>query len=80
MGNATSVPADPTFSTRLRRARPTNDDFTSSWFVRPRRIRELLSVGLLNDMLRREASVEPRHLTRTLHKRALMPEPPPCFA
>jgi nucleoside-diphosphate-sugar epimerase len=32
------------------------DDFTSSRFVRLRRIRELLAVGLLDDMLRRQAS------------------------
>jgi nucleoside-diphosphate-sugar epimerase len=33
----------------------TYDDFTSSRFVRLRRIRELLSAGLLDDMLRRQA-------------------------
>jgi nucleoside-diphosphate-sugar epimerase len=33
----------------------TYDDFNSSRFVRLRRIRDLLSVGLLDDMLRREA-------------------------
>ena len=32
-------------------------DFTSSRFVRIRRIRELLSVGLLDDMLHRQTSV-----------------------
>jgi hypothetical protein len=32
----------------------TYDDFTSSRFVRPRRIRDLLSVGLFDDMLRRQ--------------------------
>ena len=32
----------------------TYDDFTSSRFVRLRRIRELLSAGLLDDMLRRQ--------------------------
>ena len=32
------------------------DDFTSSRFVRLRRIRELLSAGLLDDMLRRQTS------------------------
>ena len=31
-----------------------HDDFTSSRFVRLRRIRELLAVGLLDDMLRRQ--------------------------
>ena len=34
----------------------TYDDFNSSRFVRLRRIRDLLSVGLLDDMLRREAT------------------------
>ena len=34
----------------------TYDDFTSSRFVRLRRIRELLSAGLLDDMLRRQTS------------------------
>jgi nucleoside-diphosphate-sugar epimerase len=34
----------------------TYDDFTSSRFVRLRRIRDLLSVGLLDDMLRRETT------------------------
>jgi nucleoside-diphosphate-sugar epimerase len=34
----------------------TYDDFTSSRFVRLRRIRELLSAGLLDDMLRRQPS------------------------
>ncbi len=33
----------------------TYDDFTSSRFVRLRRIRDLLSAGLLDDMLRRQA-------------------------
>ena len=33
-----------------------HDDFTSSRFVRLRRIRELLSAGLLDDMLRRQTS------------------------
>jgi nucleoside-diphosphate-sugar epimerase len=33
-----------------------HDDFTSSRFVRLRRIRELLSVGLLDDMLHRQTS------------------------
>ena len=32
----------------------TYDDFTSPRFVRLRRIRELLSAGLLDDMLRRQ--------------------------
>ena len=32
------------------------EDFTSSRFVRLRRIRELLSVGLLDEMLRRQSS------------------------
>ena len=32
----------------------TYDDFMSSRFVRLRRIRDLLSAGLLDDMLRRE--------------------------
>lgn len=35
----------------------TYDDFTSSRFVRLRRIRELLSAGVLDDMLRRQTSV-----------------------
>jgi nucleoside-diphosphate-sugar epimerase len=34
----------------------TYDDFTSSRFVRLRRIRDLLSAGVLDDMLRRQAS------------------------
>ena len=34
----------------------TYDDFTSSRFVRLRRIRDLLSAGLLDDMLRRQAT------------------------
>ena len=34
----------------------TYDDFTSSRFVRLRRIRELLSAGVLDEMLRRQAS------------------------
>ncbi|MGO8726800.1 MAG: NAD-dependent epimerase/dehydratase family protein [Streptosporangiaceae bacterium] len=38
------------------RAGLTYDDFTSSRFVRLRRIRELLSAGLLDDMLRRQAT------------------------
>ena len=37
----------------------TYDDFTSSRFVRLRRIRELLSVGLLDDMLRRQTVAVP---------------------
>jgi nucleoside-diphosphate-sugar epimerase len=36
----------------------THDDFTSSRFVRLRRIRELLSIGLLDDMLRRQTSAQ----------------------
>jgi hypothetical protein len=34
----------------------THDDFTSSRFLRLRRIRELLSVGFRNEMLRRPTS------------------------
>ena len=34
----------------------TYDDFSSSRFVRLRRIRELLAAGLLDDMLRRPPS------------------------
>ena len=34
----------------------TYDDFTSSRFVRLRRIRELLAAGLLDDMLRLQTS------------------------
>ena len=40
----------------------THDDFTSSRFVRLRRIRELLSAGLLDDMLRRRPA--PRRAAR----------------
>jgi hypothetical protein len=36
----------------------TYDDFTSSRFVRLRRIRELLSAGLLDEMLRRQTSAQ----------------------
>jgi hypothetical protein len=35
-----------------------HDDFTSSRFVRLRRIRELLAAGQLDDMLRRQASTQ----------------------
>ena len=36
----------------------TYDDFTSSRFVRLRRIRELLAAGLLDEMLRRQAAAQ----------------------
>ena len=39
----------------------TYDDFTSSRFVRLRRIRELLSAGVVDEMLRRQTSGHSRH-------------------
>ena len=36
-----------------------HDDFVSSSFVRLRRIQELLSMGEIDDMLRRQASAMP---------------------
>jgi hypothetical protein len=46
----------------------TYDDFTSSRFVRLRRIRELLSAGLLDEMLRRRSGAQfPMPGTETAH-------------
>jgi hypothetical protein len=47
----------------------TYDDFNSSRFVRLRRIRDLLSAGLLDDLLRRETKgYPPAEAARTARK------------
>ena len=53
----------------------TYDDFISSRFVRLRRIRELLSAGLLDEMLRRQAAAQSRTGRRDPFTRPLMTMP-----
>jgi nucleoside-diphosphate-sugar epimerase len=51
----------------------TYDDFTSSRFVRLRRIRELLAAGLIDEMLRRPGEKPPVAVTQTAQESRLCP-------
>jgi hypothetical protein len=69
MRDATVAPADRTFARAYTGCSLERDDFASSWFVGPRRILELLSAGLV-DQMPGEISAEHVQLTRTPRQRA----------